>query len=263
MFSKVLVTSALCAVAFASPFLPYSQQAAQRPAEMQVLSDYFSMLGQKVQAGRQMSEAPVCNLNNAVLPLDSAAPLPPVSQGLTLKHVAIGRGIQNYTCSQTNATAPPVSIGAVATLYNASCVASTYPDLLTLLPNVALQFNLTSDDQATLSPSYLAISGHHYFTNTTTPTFNLNTATQDLGFAPCSKNNTSPAPTGSPVGQGGQGHGAVAWLKLITREGATGNLEEVYRVNTAGGNPPATCAGMPAIFEVQYAAEYWFFENPS
>ncbi|KAN0115079.1 malate dehydrogenase [Hyaloscypha variabilis] len=263
MFSKVLVTSALCAVAFASPFLPYSQQAAQRPAEMQVLSDYFSMLGQKVQAGRQMSEAPVCNLDNAVLPVDSAAPLPPVSEGLTLKHVAIGRGIQNYTCSQTNATAPPVSIGAVATLYNASCVASTYPDLLTLLPNVALQFNLTSDDQATLSPSYLAISGHHYFANTTTPTFNLDTASQDLGFAPCSKNNTSLAPTGSPAGQGGQGHGSVAWLKLVTREGATGNLEEVYRVNTAGGNPPATCAGMPATFEVQYAAEYWFFEKPS
>jgi hypothetical protein len=273
MFSKVLVTSALCAVAFASPFLPYSQQAAQRPAEMQVLSDYFSMLGQKVQAGRQMSEAPVCNLDNAVLPVDckyissyiiltttdsiskAAAPLPPVSEGLTLKHVAIGRGIQNYTCSQTNATAPPVSIGAVATLYNASCVASTYPDLLTLLPNVALQFNLTSDDQATLSPSYLAISGHHYFANTTTPTFNLDTASQDLGFAPCSKNNTSLAPTGSPAGQGGQGHGSVAWLKLVTREGATGNLEEVYRVNTAGGNPPATCAGMPATFEVQYAAE--------
>jgi hypothetical protein len=69
MFSKVLVTSALCAVAFASPFLPYSPGAAERPAEMKVLSDYFSMLGQKVQAGRQMSQAPVCNMANAVLPV--------------------------------------------------------------------------------------------------------------------------------------------------------------------------------------------------
>jgi len=273
MFSKVLVTSALCAIASASPLLPYSQQAAERPAEMQVLSDYFSMLGHKVQAGRQMSQAPVCNLNNAVLPVackhmysytvlsttdkisTAPTPLPLVSDGLTLKHVAIGRGIQNYTCSQTNATAAPVSIGAVATLYNASCVASTYPDLLTVLPNVALQFNLTSYDQATLSPSYLAISGHHFFSNTTTPTFDLNTAAMDLGVAPCAKNSSVPAPTGSPVGQGGQGHGSVTWLKLITRDGATGNLEEVYRVNTAGGNPPATCAGMPATFEVQYAAE--------
>jgi hypothetical protein len=178
-----------------------------------------------------------------------------VSEGLKLKHVAIGRGTQNYTCSQTNATAPPVAIGAIATLYNASCVASTYPDLLTALPNVALQFNLTSNNQATLSPSYLAISGHHFFSNLTTPAFDLNTPAQALGFAPCAKNNTVPAPTGAPVGQGGQGHGAVPWLKLITRDGATGNLEEVYRVNTAGGNPPATCAGMPASFEVQYASE--------
>jgi hypothetical protein len=178
-----------------------------------------------------------------------------VSQGLSLKHVAIGRGIQNYTCSQTNATAAPVSIGAIATLYNATCVASTYPDLLTVLPNVALQFNLTSNDQATLSPSYLAISGHHYFSNTTTPDFDLNTPAMSLGFAPCSKNNTVPAPAGAPIGQGEQGHGSVAWLKLVTRDGATGNLEEIYRVNTAGGNPPATCAGMPATFEIQYAAE--------
>ena len=77
----------------------------------------------------------------------------------------------------------------------------------------------------------------------------------NLGFAPCAKNNSVFAPAGAPVGQGDQGHGAVAWLKLITRSGATGNLEEVYRVNTAGGSPPATCAGMPAAFEVQYAAE--------
>lgn len=182
-------------------------------------------------------------------------PLPPVSAGLTLKHVAIGRGIQNYTCSTTNATAAPVSIGAVATLYNATCVASTYPDLLTALPNVALQFNLTSNDQATLAPSDLAISGHHYFSNTTTPTFNLNSTAMNLGFAPCLKNNTVSAPAGSPLGQGGEGNGSVAWLKLLTRDGATGNLEEIYRVNTAGGNPPATCAGMPATFEVQYASE--------
>jgi hypothetical protein len=169
--------------------------------------------------------------------------------------VAVGRGIQNYTCSTANATAAPVSIGAVATLYNATCVASTYPDLLAALPNVALQFNLTSNDQATLSPSYLTISGHHYFSNPTTPDFDLNTAAMGLGFASCLKNNTVPAPAGAPVGQGGEGHGSVAWLKLLTKDGATGDLEEIYRVNTAGGNPPATCAGMPATFEVQYAAE--------
>jgi hypothetical protein len=39
------------------------------------------------------------------------------------------------------------------------------------------------------------------------------------------------------------------------KSGSYGDLQEIYRVNTAGGNPPATCAGMPATFEVEYAAE--------
>jgi hypothetical protein len=149
-----------------------------------------------------------------------------------------------------------LSVGAIATLYNATCVASTYPDLLAVLPNVALQFNLTTADQAILSPSNLAISGHHYFSNLTTPAFNLDTTAMDLGIIPCSKNNTVAAPAGSPLGQNNQGYGSVAWLKLLARDGATGNIEEVYRVNTAGGSPPATCSGMPAAFQIQYAAEY-------
>jgi hypothetical protein len=180
--------------------------------------------------------------------------LPPPSAGLTLKHVAIGRGTQNYTCG-TKETAAPAAIGALATLFNASCVASTYPDILTMLPSLALQFNLTNADQTTLSPSSLQISGHHYFANLTTPTFNLDTASMNLGIAPSARNNSVAAPSGAPVGQYGAGFGAVAWLKLLTIDGATGNLQEIYRVNTAGGNPPATCAGMPSAFEVQYSAE--------
>jgi len=261
MFCRIVVASALCAVALSAPTLSYSSSAAERPAEMQILSEYFQMLGQKVQEGRNMAEAPVCNIGNAVLPVASPTPLPPVSAGLSLKHVAIGRGIQNYTCT-SNQTAAPVSIGAVATLYNATCIASTFPELVNILPNVALQFNLTSPDQASLAPSNLAVSGHHYFQNTATPTFNLNTSAMDLGFAPCLKNNTVSAPVGSPKGQSGVGNGAVAWLKLIAREGTTGNLEEIYRVQTAGGNPPVTCAGMPSTFSVEYAAQYWFFQSP-
>jgi hypothetical protein len=227
---------------------------------MKILSNYFSMLGSKVQAGRNMAAAPVCNLNNAVMPVASPTPLPDASAGLKLVHVAVGRGTQNYSCT-ANATAAPVALGAIATLYNASCVASTYPDLLAQLPNVALQFNLTSPDQASLSPSNLAISGHHYFSNSTTPAFNLDTTAMQLGIAPCAKNNSVAAPADASVGQDYTGFGAVPWLKLITRDGATGNLEEVYRLNTAGGNPPATCAGMPTTFEVQYAAEYWFWQK--
>jgi hypothetical protein len=130
-------------------------------------------------------------------------------------------------------------------------------------------------DQSTLPPSNLAISGYHYFSNLTTPIFDLKTTAVDLGFAPCAKNNSVAAPASAPEGQDSEGQdsegqdsegqdskgqdsegfGAVAWLKLLTGDAATSNLKEVYRVNTAGGNRPATCAGMPPTFEVQYAAE--------
>jgi hypothetical protein len=132
-------------------------------------------------------------------------------------------------------------------------VASIYPDLLNLLPELALQFQLTESESPQMGPTNLVISGKHYFTNSTTPFFNLDTLAQGLGEAPCAKNATSPAPSDAPTGL--QGEPAVAWLKLVTRAGATGDLREVYRVETAGGSAPATCSGQPATFEVQYAAQ--------
>lgn len=190
--------------------------------------------------------------------------LPPVTEGLVLKHVAIGRGTQNYTCDLSNATAIPSAVGAVATLFNATCIAATYPDLLAMIPRVALTFNLSestaytsnlvpASTNARLAPGNYMISGHHYFLTTSTPYFNLNTDNWQLGAAPCSKNATEPAPADAATGQGGEK--AVAWLKLKTVNGATGQLEEVYRVETAGGSPPATCVGMAAAFEVQYSAQ--------
>lgn len=58
------------------------------------------------------------------------------------------------------------------------------------------------------------------------------------------------------MGQNGKGFGAVPWLKLTARDGTTGGLQEAYRVNTAGGNPPTTCEEhVGSNFDVQYAAE--------
>jgi len=106
------------------------------------------------------------------------------------------------------------------------------------------------------------MSGHHFFTNTTTPFFDLNTKNWELGRAGFSKTDSLAAPTGASVGQNGTGFGAVAWLKLTARDGATGGLQETYRINTAGGSPPTTCANnIGESFDVQYAAEYWFYEE--
>lgn len=190
--------------------------------------------------------------------------LPDVTPGLILKHVAIGRGTQNYTCDTTNTTAAPTATGAVATLFNASCIAATYPDLLNMLPRVSMAFNLTASasypknllptsTNTRLAPGNYVISGHHFFIDSTTPFFTLDTDTLKLGVIPCSKKAAVAAPADAPTGQ--QGEKAVPWLKLSAKEGATGRLQEVYRVETAGGSAPSTCSGMPASFQVEYSAQ--------
>lgn len=229
---------------------------------LEAVSEYFNLLAAKVNAGRDTPQAPSCDLSNAVLP-QAPEPLASPSEGLVLKHIALGRGTQNYTCDLSNSTATPQAAGAVATLFNASCVASAYPDLLAMLSNLAMKFAYPipsgENSPARLGPSNLAVSGQHFFTDLKTPFFNLDTPQSSLGQAPCSKDSQTPAPANAPAGHNGEK--AVPWLKLLTKDGATGNLQEVYRVETAGGSAPASCTGMAAAFEVQYSAQYWFYEH--
>ncbi|KAI1371537.1 hypothetical protein F4677DRAFT_309787 [Hypoxylon crocopeplum] len=261
MYASTLLVSLLGAsTVIAAPTWPTLNLGAAKPDGLDTVSEYFNMLAEKVETGKFMAAAPVCDLSKAQM---AAAPIPLAapSAGLVLKHVAIGRGTQNYTCDTTNATAVPAAVGAVATLFNASCIASTYPDLLQLLPKLALQFDLTAKEDSRMGPTNLIISGKHFFTNTTTPFFNLDTNQYKIGEAGCAKDSQADAPADAPKGRNGEK--AVPWLRLKTRIGSTGNLQEVYRIETAGGSAPATCTGQPAAFEVQYSAQYWFWEGDS
>lgn len=101
------------------------------------------------------------------------------------------------------------------------------------------------------------IIGSHYFGADGTPTFDLVTVKEIL-FS--NKIGDIPAPNGAASGPNGEG--AVDWLALSDNgKGVSVGLGEVYRVETAGGNPPATCEGIEenVIFSVQYSAEYWFY----
>lgn len=169
-----------------------------------------------------------------------------------MRHVAVGRGTQNYTCDTADAGAKPSPAGALAVLFNASCVAALHPDVLERIPAMAVRFNLSSAAAPLGGPSPLPPSGLHYFRDASTPLFDLDAPGPALGRAPCRKNATAPAPAPAPTGQAGEA--AVPWLRLTTTEGATGDMREVFRVTTAGGSAPPTCRGMPPAFEVQYAA---------
>ncbi|CAK7563712.1 MAG: hypothetical protein SEPTF4163_001587 [Sporothrix epigloea] len=287
--SILILASAASVMVMASPTYPELTASDGMPGILDTVSSYFDLLSEKIQRARQSAAAPTCDLSRAVFPFNgkpthagnrnmlwfstnfdpAALPsLPPPSPGLFLKHVAIGRGTQNYTCDADNATAIPIAAGALATLFNASCIAATYSDVLNLLPRVVLPFNLTNNDitanETRLFPTNLKLSGHHYFETATTPYFNLDTFTAHIGHLACAKNNTQKAPSAIAIGsetdnRGQRGEPAVPWLKLVAKAGATGGLEEVYRLQTVGGSAPLTCADMPAAFTVQYAAQYWFY----
>ncbi|KLU91477.1 malate dehydrogenase [Magnaporthiopsis poae ATCC 64411] len=205
MHASIIFTSALFASAYAAPAYPALNMDAAMPGSIMAVSDYFNMLARKVQEQKAMSQTPVCDLSMAQLPTvpGSKTPMPPPSAGLSLKHIALGRGTQNYTCDAGNATAIPQAAGALATLFNASCIGSYFPQLLDQLSKVTILFNLTGQEL-------------------------------DQKIAPSNLLNAKPGM-------------------------ATGELQEVYRVRTAGGSAPATCKDMPATFEVQYTAQYWFY----
>lgn len=170
----------------------------------------------------------------------------------------MGRGTQNYTCDLSNSTAVPAAVGAVASLWNATCLSADSPLLLSKVPNIALELP-TPDATIESSAAFRDLSGHHYFTDLTTAFFNLDTAIANYSAGGFKKVNATAAPSDAAKGQNGKGYGAVPWLKLQSKNTEGCVFKEVYRINTAGGQPPATCTGQKAAFEVEYSAEYWFY----
>jgi hypothetical protein len=154
----------------------------------------------------------------------------------------------------------PVAAGAVATLFNVSCLAADMPELLARLCPIALDLPIPSSSDVN-SPIYQGMSGHHYFKDASTPYFDLDTGAHRYGNGAFKKGDSTPAPKTAMAGPYNSGHGPVAWLRLDAKSTTDGQVfKEVYRLNTAGGQPPKTCEGMPAAFEVPYAAEYWLFQ---
>lgn len=250
-----LLSSIFIASALAAPTINWT------PA----LGEFYSAVDAHIREARQNGANGAvypqsCDLSKAQLPSAPTA-LPAPDPSWYLSSVVVGRGVQNYTCSSASPNIKPVALGAVATLYNVSCLASNYPNILEMLPGLALQYPLPPDGGANLQPSNLLLEGHHYFDAAGVPTFELNSGPNKLGVGKFKKTANSTAPATAIKGEMGLGNGAVAWLLLSATTGTDGNLAGVYRVNTAGGNPPDNCQSSPAVFSVQYATEYWFYSK--
>lgn len=192
--------------------------------------------------------AATCDLSNAALPAEASG-LPAVSDGLKLKHIAVGRGVQNYTCATAAATETPKAIGAVASLFNATCDGVRAPAVLASVTKIALGYSIPNTKLAEGR-----LSGHHEFTEKGIPYFKLQTDKVNFGAVHVNNALKMNAPNGASTGLNGLG--SVPWLKLTRVDG---DYQEVYRINTAGGVAPKTCEGVQGSISVDYAAEYWFY----
>ncbi|KAF2846536.1 hypothetical protein T440DRAFT_227647 [Plenodomus tracheiphilus IPT5] len=213
---------------------------------------------------RAASYTPAANLDKlAQLFPTSALPAP---KDQKLKYVVLGVGTQNYTCG-SDENAAPGTTGALATLYD---IGTKLNDdwmakwkIPTLTP-LALSLSAAPQmlDWSLKSQGYEHAIGVHLFSKigqVNTPIF----AFDQLSASPhpraqVTKLNATDAPAHACPGSNGLP--AVQWLYLKDTVGASvGGIDTVYRVETAGGNRPATCKGMKPSFEVRYAAQYWVF----
>ncbi|KAK0726944.1 hypothetical protein B0T26DRAFT_637671, partial [Lasiosphaeria miniovina] len=201
--------------------------------------------------------------------------------GLVLKKIAIGHGIQNYTCTDSAPATTASAIGALAILYD---VTSLFPGTLrtglsnatwndfpkNLLYGKPVPLNLINPNTgygATASPFPRAADltlgnirasflGHHYFDQFGSPTFELLTVNLKASVKKLEGFN-APA----TADKGILNTGAVQWLKLIDNgKGFNKGLTTVYRVVTAGGAAEACSKIGPGVVDsVPYTTYYWFY----
>jgi hypothetical protein len=203
--------------------------------------------------------------------LQEPSTLSPSSQ---LKFVTVGVGHQNYSCASPDQA--PVSIGATATLFDVEKYLQANGALISSLPGWALSVSGlqqdikssrtdSSSDQAdfTIGSNVPALAqdrlGYHVFDAGASPNFILEKGGVSFVLVGKKLGDVS-APAASTATSSGVK--AIDWLLLGDNgQGRSIGLSYVYRIETAGGAPPATCAGVPSggVIRVPYAAEYWFY----
>ncbi|EMT69211.1 hypothetical protein NOF04DRAFT_19583 [Fusarium oxysporum II5] len=210
-----------------------------------------------------------------VLPVNggpSELPAPP--RDVTLKHIALGFGIQNFSCAEAGVT--PAAIGALAVLYDVTCLypgqahSSLKAKKWASLPSDVLNtrkvpLNRNDDGGASLTNPFpkkqplkveglrksIPYLGRHFFNAAGVPTFDLDKASQ---LFVAKKIDGIRAPASAPAGP--EGTGAVDWLYLGDAGGSQG-VSLVYRVLTAGGASHGCKA--KGTDSTSYTTLYWFY----
>lgn len=203
-----------------------------------------------------------CPVSGAKLSLPANQTAIAVPSGTPI-YIALGVGTQNYTCGSTGTFA---SSGAVAKLFDISCLVNTplFPsvqDLVFAIGSTAKGQDLISKIESVTKSTPLALGDHYFIPNPAvggtglSPVFDFRAGVKkgDVnGFAVVKKLGNTASPAGSAN---------VDWLALQNIGGTIGGTlaNNVMRVDTKGGQPPASCTPNATI-AVPYTAKYWLYQ---
>ncbi|KAJ7096866.1 hypothetical protein C8R44DRAFT_683640 [Mycena epipterygia] len=170
--------------------------------------------------------------------------------------VALGVGIQNYTCSSS--TLKYTSTGAVASLFDISCMDTTVA-FTTVQTDAVTAWNAapadTSADSIGATIGAPTVLGYHYFVTSPTgtgisPKWDFTSTTGDAAaFVIGSKVGDIAAPTDSATN--------VDWLALDNLQGSLAS--QIFRIDTVNGQPPTSCVAGTADISVKYTAKYFLY----
>jgi hypothetical protein len=146
----------------------------------------------------------------------------------------------------------PAQLYDIGTPLNASPFAKwTIPSISPLALSLMTQPAQLAQNLASLG--FQNMVGHHFFTGAS-PVFSLDQLATPYPMTLVGKLGETDAPVSSCPGTNAEG--AIKWLFLQDNKGVSkGGINTVYRLETAGGNKPATCKGLKESFEVKYAAQ--------
>jgi len=190
-----------------------------------------------------------CPISSSVISLPSNQTTLAVPSGVSPVAIALGIGVQNYTCA---ATSNYTSTGAIASLFDISCLVNTPTFARVQDDYFALPTGIQKAIVAAASKTPLLLAYHYFITNPVTgtgisPKF-AQKANGGAIFTTLAKKGGVKAPNTANVD----------WLQLSSIQGDWAST--VFRVDTKAGQPPASCTpGSPDI-SVPYAAKYWFYK---
>jgi len=192
---------------------------------------------------------PGCNISDVQLALPAnnrtafSTPTSPLSS------LVLGVGVQNYTCSTAGIYK---SIGAVALLYDLAC--TSHSPVFDDIQDLAYGLWKASPSNFKLPMTITSFMGNHYFITSPSgliPVWDYRAGAakkNPAAFVLAAKVADVPAPTGSQD---------VDWLQLKSISGGLAN--QIYRTDTRGGSPPASCVPGSAPISLKYVAKYWLY----